>query len=240
MSSFFNMDSPVMRFLSRLCDLIILNLLTIVCCIPVVTAGASITALFSVTLKMVKGEESYILRGFFKGFKENFKQSTIIWLIIAVLGLFLFVDYRAAAVLPGNMKDIFQVLIGAVVIVYLMVFTYIFPYVARFRNDIKNIFKNSLLIAVLNLPWTLVLIICPLALFFITFLTTTTLVYGSMLWILFGFALVAYLSSIIFRKVFVKYEPKEEEEEGLPDNYQLPDDYQLPDETAEKEESLLK
>ncbi len=234
MSSFFNMDSPVMRFLSRLCDLIILNLLTIVCCIPVVTAGASITALFSVTLKMVKGEESYILRGFFKGFKENFKQSTIIWLIIAVLGLFLFVDYRAAAVLPGNMKDIFQVLIGAVVIVYLMVFTYIFPYVARFRNDIKNIFKNSLLIAVLNLPWTLVLIICPLALFFITFLTTTTLVYGSMLWILFGFALVAYLSSIIFRKVFVKYEPKEEEEEGLPDNYQLPD------ETAEKEESLLK
>ena len=234
MSSFFNMDSPVMRFLSRLCDLIILNLLTIVCCIPVVTAGASITALFSVTLKMVKGEESYILRGFFKGFKENFKQSTIIWLIIAVLGLFLFVDYRAAAVLPGNMKDIFQVLIGAVVIVYLMVFTYIFPYVARFRNDIKNIFKNSLLIAVLNLPWTLVLIICPLALFFITFLTTTTLVYGSMLWILFGFALVAYLSSIIFSKVFVKYEPKEEEEEGLPDNYQLPD------ETAEKEESLLK
>ena len=234
MSSFFNMDSPIMRFLSRLCDLIILNLLTIVCCIPVVTAGASITALFSVTLKMVKGEESYILRGFFKGFKENFKQSTIIWLIIAVLGLFLFVDYRAAAVLPGNMKDIFQVLIGAVVIVYLMVLTYIFPYVARFRNDIKNIFKNSLLIAVLNLPWTLVLIICPLALFFITFLTTTTLVYGSMLWILFGFALVAYLSSIIFRKVFVKYEPKEKEEEGLPDNYQLPD------ETAEKEESLLK
>ena len=67
MSSFFNMDSPIMRFLSRVCDLIILNLLIIVCCIPVFTAGASITALFSVTLKMVKGEESYIVRGFFQG-----------------------------------------------------------------------------------------------------------------------------------------------------------------------------
>ena len=88
MSSFFNMDSPIMRFLSRVCDLIILNLLTIVCCIPVFTAGASITALFSVTLKMVKGEESYIVRGFFKGFKENFKQSTIIWIIVAVIGFF--------------------------------------------------------------------------------------------------------------------------------------------------------
>ena len=57
----------------------------------------------------------------------------------------------------------------------------------------------------------------------VTFLTTTTLVYGSMLWILFGFATVAYCNSIIFRKVFAKYEPKEEEEtsEGLPDDYQL-------------------
>ena len=148
MSSFFSMDSPIMRFLSRVCDLIILNLLTIVCCIPVFTAGASITALFSVTLKMVKGEESYIVRGFFKGFKENFKQSTIIWLIVAVLGLFplSWITVRRV-LLPGNMKSIFQVLIGAIAVIYLMVFTYIFPYVARFRNDIKNIFKNSLLIS---------------------------------------------------------------------------------------------
>ena len=236
MSSFFNMDSPIMRFLSRVCDLIILNLLTIVCCIPIFTAGASITALFSVTLKMVKGEESYIVRGFFKGFKENFKQSTIIWLIIAVLGLFLFMDYRAAVLLPGNMKSIFQVLIGAIAVIYLMVFTYIFPYIARFRNDIKNIFKNSLLISILNLPWTLVMIICPAVLAVVTFLTTTTLVYGSMLWVLLGFATVAYCNSIIFRKVFVKYEPKEEtsESEGLPE------DYQLPDEKASKEEAPSK
>ena len=88
------MDSPVMRFLSRLCDLIILNLLCIVCCIPIITAGASITALFSVTLKMVKGEESYIAKGFFKGFKDNFKQATIIWLIVAAFGIFMYIDYR--------------------------------------------------------------------------------------------------------------------------------------------------
>ena len=65
MSSFFNMDSPIMRFLSRLCDLMILNILCLICCIPIVTIGASITALYSVTLKMVKGEDSYIAKGFF-------------------------------------------------------------------------------------------------------------------------------------------------------------------------------
>ena len=215
MSSFFNMDSPIMRFLSRVCDLMILNVLCIICCLPVITAGASITALYSVTLKMVRGEESYIFKGFFKAFKENFKQSTILWLIMAALGIFIFVDYRAASLLPANMSKIFQVLIGAILVLYLMVLTYVFPYTARFENNIKNILKNSLLLA-----------ICPLALGFVTFLTPTTLVYGSMLWVVLGFATVAYVASIIFRKVFEKYEPHEEdanpdasaEVEELPDS----------------------
>lgn len=216
------MDSPIMRFLSTLCDLIILNILCIICCIPIITAGASITALFSVTLKMVKGEESYIVRGFFKGFKDNFKQATIIWLIMAVFGIFMYMDYRAAYVLPTNVRNVFQVMIGAIMILYAMLFTYIFPYLARFENSIKNIFKNSLLIAVLNLPWTLLMTVLPIALVFITFLTSYTLVYGSMIWILFGFSLVAYMNSGIFRKVFAKYEPAEEEISDLSISDEIP------------------
>lgn len=222
MRGFFNMDSPIMRFLSKLCDLIILNILCIICCIPIITAGASITALFSVTLKMVKGEESYIVRGFFKGFKDNFKQATIIWLIMAVFGIFMYMDYRAAYVLPTNVRNVFQVMIGAIMILYAMLFTYIFPYLARFENSIKNIFKNSLLIAVLNLPWTLLMTVLPIALVFITFLTSYTLVYGSMIWILFGFSLVAYMNSGIFRKVFAKYEPAEEEISDLSISDEIP------------------
>ena len=231
MSSFFNMDSPIMRFLSRICDLMILNILCIICCLPVVTAGASITALYTITLKMVRGEESYIFKGFLKAFKENFKQSTILWLIMAVWGLFIFVDYRAASFLPENMSTIFRILIGALLVLYLMVLTYVFPYTARFENNIKNTFKNALLISILNLPWTLVLVVCPAALVFVTFLTPSTLVYGSMLWMLLGFAAVAYVSSIIFRKIFAKYEPQEEE------NTSNPDAFSLPEEPADSEEN---
>ena len=217
MSSLFNMDSPIMRFLSRVCDIMILNVLCIVFCIPIITAGASITAMYTVTLKMVRGEESYILKGFLKAFKENFKQSTIIWLIMAAIGIFIYIDYRATAFLPGNMSAIFQILIGALAIIYFMVLVYIFPYTARFINNIKCIFKNSLLIAILNLPWTILLIAIPFGLGFITLLTTTTLIYGSMIWLLLGFASVAYLYSIILRKVFEKYEPHEEEENEVPE-----------------------
>ena len=161
MSGFFNIDSPIMRFLSKVCDLMILNVLCIVCCLPIVTAGASVTALYTVTMKMVRGEESYIFKGFFKAFKENFKQSTIIWLIMAVFGVFIFVDYQAASILPENMSNIFRILIGALIIFYAMVLSYIFPYTARFANSIKNIFKNSLLIAILNLPWTILIVAIP-------------------------------------------------------------------------------
>lgn len=215
MSSLFNMDSPIMRFLSRVCDLMILNILCIVCCIPIITAGASVTALYSITLKMVRGEESYIFKGFFKAFKENFRQSTIIWLIMAAIGIFIYIDYRAAGFLPGSMSTVFQVLIGALMIVYAIILIYVFPYTARFINNIKNVFKNSLLIAILNLPWTILLVAIPALSIFLTFLTASTLIYGSMLWLLLGFSTVAYVSSIILRKVFEKYEPHEEEEEEM-------------------------
>ncbi len=215
MSSLFNMDSPIMRFLSRVCDIMILNILCIICCIPIITVGASVTAMYSITLKMVRGEESYIFKGFFKAFKENFKQSTIIWLITAAIGIFIYIDYRATAFLPKNMSTIFQILIGALSILYFMILVYIFPYTARFINNTKNIFKNSLLIAILNLPWTILLIIIPLGLGVITLLTTTTLIYGSLIWLLLGFASVAYVCSIILRKVFEKYEPHDEEENEI-------------------------
>ncbi len=87
MDRFFNMDNKFFTFMSRVADLIILNLLCIVCCIPVVTIGPSIAAMFYVTLKMVRNEESYIVRGFFKSFKQNLKQGIVINLIMLAAAL---------------------------------------------------------------------------------------------------------------------------------------------------------
>ena len=81
MGKIFDMDSPVMRVLNRVGDLLILNVLMIVCCIPVITAGAAFTAMHYVLLKIVRGEEGYLIRGFFKSFRSNFRQATLIWLL---------------------------------------------------------------------------------------------------------------------------------------------------------------
>lgn len=101
----FNMtDNVVTRALSRICDFIVLNILWVVCSIPLFTIGASTTAMYSVMLKIVRNEEGYIARGFLHAFKENFKQSTAEWLIIAVLGIILSVDWSVTRSLDGTIK----------------------------------------------------------------------------------------------------------------------------------------
>ena len=70
----FDLDNPLMRGLSRATDIVALNVLFLLCCVPVVTIGASAAALYSMTLKMVRNEEPSIWKGFFKAFREDLKQ----------------------------------------------------------------------------------------------------------------------------------------------------------------------
>ena len=81
-------DNPIISGMSRIFDMMCLNVLWLVCSLPIFTIGASTTAMYTVMLKVVKNEEGYIVKGFFKAFKENFKKSTIIWLILLVIGGF--------------------------------------------------------------------------------------------------------------------------------------------------------
>ena len=92
MGRFFSMDNKFFTFMNKVADLCILNIICLVCCIPIVTAGASITAMYYVTLKMVRNEEAYIVRSFFKSFKDNFKQATIINLIMIAVGAVLYLE----------------------------------------------------------------------------------------------------------------------------------------------------
>ena len=92
MSNFFNMDNGLFRALGKLADLMLLNILFLVCSLPIFTIGASFTAMYYVTLKLAENEEGYIARGFWKSFKQNFKQATIIWLILLFFGIVLVLD----------------------------------------------------------------------------------------------------------------------------------------------------
>ena len=205
MRGFFNMDGPVWQALGRLADLVILNLLFVISCIPVITIGAAATALYSVTLKMVRDEESYILKGYWKSFKENFKQSTIMWLVMLVIGIVLYVDFRVVGSMTASASKIYLVLLLAISLILVMGLVYIFPLQAKFYNTIKGTIKNAFLMALANLPYTAIIMVITIGSVILTFLNGTTMYYGLLIWILVGFSIIAHLNSRFFMKVFDPY-----------------------------------
>lgn len=197
--------------MSKVADLCILNIICVVCCIPVITAGASITAMYYVTLKMVRNEEAYILRSFFKSFKQNFKQATIINLIMLLIGLVLYVDLNVSKAMQGGAGQIFQIIFMAFVLIYFILFLYVYPVLARFYNTIKNTIKNALFMAIRHLPYTVVMVliaVCPLLLLFVKSYQIQSTLF--VLFLLMGFALIAYCNSYFLAKIFDNYMPKEE------------------------------
>ena len=186
----FNLDSPVMVFLSKVANLMILNVLTIICCIPIFTAGAAITALYYVTIKMARGDDPYIIKGYFKSFKENFKQATIIWLIMLVILAIIAVDWRVTLVMmTGNSAKIMKTVLFIVSFLLL---------------------RNAFLISFMNLPKSVLIVIIhliPVALLLVTIQALPFL-------FLLGVPAVAYFSSLLYVGIFKRFEPEEQVQDG--------------------------
>ena len=145
--SFFNYDNPVWRYIGKFGDLIILNILWIICSIPIFTIGASTTAVYYVTLKLVRDDDGYTIKSFLKSFRENFKQATVIWLIMLAAGLILGFDlYFFFQVVTGNsiFRTVFTAAIGALTIIWLFMITYVFPLQSRFYNPVKRTLFNAM------------------------------------------------------------------------------------------------
>lgn len=216
MNRFFSMDNKFFTIMNRVADLIILNLLFLVCSLPVVTIGASATALYYVALKMVRNEESYIFRSFLKSFKENFKQSTLIWVVMLLMGLLLYADFKIIDIIPGTLISVVRYLLMVITFLYAMVLLFIFPLQSKFENTIRNTFKNALLMSIRHLPYTLLMLVISVVPMGATLTIPVVFLYGLLVWILLGFSLTAFINSRFFVKIFDKYVPAKEEEEELP------------------------
>ncbi|MCR5746560.1 MAG: YesL family protein [Lachnospiraceae bacterium] len=214
MRGFFNYDNGFFRALDKLGSLFILNMLTLVCSIPVITIGASFTALYYVTMKMVKDEETYITKDYFRSFKQNFRQSTIIWLIFLILGAILFFDYRFAVANMGNFPgaSIFAVIIMACVFFYLMTISYVFPVLAKFYNTIKQTIKNAILMSIRHFPMTLAIMFINVIFLVITVIgiVKNGRSFIAPLYVCLGFAVPAYANSYLFHRIFQNYIPNDE------------------------------
>lgn len=207
---FLSIDSPLMQMMSKVADLMIINLLTVACMIPLITAGAALTAMHYQVLKIVRDEECYVVRGYFKAFKENFKQSTAIWLIMLLIGLILGGDFYIIYSSGKEFHVIFRAIMGAVAIFTAFTFLYVFPVQAKFINPVFQTIKNAMAISILQAPKSilmLILYVAPivLAVFFPSIIP---------LILLFGMSLPAFLAAKMYNKFFLKLEDRINEING--------------------------
>lgn len=215
MGNLFNPDNKFFVFMGRVADLTILNLLCIICCLPVITAGASITAMFYVTMKIVRNEDTYIIRGFFHSFKQNLKQGIIIHIIMVLLAIFLFIDVTFTYQMrpEGTLFTVLFYFFLVLAAIYLMVFIYIYPLLAKFYNPVKYTFRNALLMSIRHFPSTLIMAAVTIAPIVLMATIPVALVWGTFIFLICGFATLAYLNSRLLVNIFDNYIPKEESEE---------------------------
>ena len=209
MSKLFRMDSPLMRFLTKIADLMVLNILFCVTSIPLITIGASWTALYSVTLKMVRDEEGSVSRSYFRSFRQNFRQATLLWLGVLVVLALLVLDIRVLnGMSEGTAPGLLRVGVEILALLGIMVLQYLFPSLARFEASLADTLKNACMMALAHLPKTALMTAAAVGAVWITLINNTTIAVGLMVWPLIGFALMAFGNSGILRKIFDNYVPK--------------------------------
>lgn len=216
MGKAFSLDSPAMQFFSQAFDLFVLNLITILCCLPIVTAGASLTAMHYVLYHKVIGDDRGAVKPFFKSFRENLRQATVIWLLILAGAALIAADIRIRDLHPQTILaqrvDLLILLPAAVLI---MVFLYVFPILSRFANTIPRTVANALTAAIVFFPRTIAM----------------ALIQGAWLWILWnfplrltpflillGFVFPWYLCSKIYKKVLLRMEGAQLSEKEIEEN----------------------
>lgn len=209
MSKLFRMDSPLMRFLTKIADLMVLNILFCVTSIPLITIGASWTALYSVTLKMVRDEEDSVSRSYFRSFRQNFRQATLLWLGVLVVLALLVLDIRVLnGMAEGTAPGLLRVGVEILALLGIMVLQYLFPSLARFEASLADTLKNACMMVLAHLPKTALMTAAAVGAVWITLINNTTIAIGLMVWPLIGFSLMAFGNSGILRKIFDNYVPK--------------------------------
>lgn len=204
MNRLFNMDNGVFRVLAKIIDCIYLSLIFLITCIPIFTIGASLTALYYTVQKVLRNDRGYVSSEYWHAFKTNFKQGTIIWLIVMVIGLILFGDLKITQAMDetGSPLGKMYMFFGVLLVLEVIWCSYLFPYLARFENTTKIIMKNAAYIAILNLPKTLLLALLMLVFGLVVYIMPIT--------ILIVPAVLMWLENLILEKIFRKYMSEED------------------------------
>lgn len=201
----FDPDSPIMSFLARVADLVILNVLWLLCCLPVVTAGASTTAMYHVARHLQEESISSVTRDFFRSFKSDFRQATPVYLLLLIPTAAVVMN---AWILSAQSSDVVPVYVRAIWMVSALMLTFVvsfvYPVMAYFDDTVWKTLRTAAVLAVAKLPRTVLISAINLLPIIMLFVSLPFFLRSSIFWLLIGGSLTAYLNMLILRPVFKK------------------------------------
>lgn len=205
MNAIFNLNNPFFQFMGKVFDLLILNMLWLICCIPIVTIGPATTAMYYVTMKIVNDEYAGVAKPFFHSFKQNFFQGLVLTLIFIVTAVVLFFDYRFCLLFEGIAE---KIMIGAFIffgVVYLVIVSYTFPLLSQYTNTIGGTIKNALFIALTKVGTALEIVLLNLAPILIIYFFPETTGWIIPILLFLAPAFLAFANSMLFKKLFAAF-----------------------------------
>ena len=205
------MDNPVFRAIGKMVDLVWINILTLICALPLITAGASFSAMYSQLLRLAENQQGSLTNSFFRAFRENFKSATKVWLCalvaLAVYGYNLYLVQAGVLDGFGDFKKVILAVIALILFAMITLLNYAFALFARYDSGVKATLKNAAMLSIAFFPRSFcmtVIVFFPLALMMLSN-------YFFWLWFLYGFAFPGYLIAMLMMRVFHRIEEAQED-----------------------------
>jgi len=206
MGKLFDIDGPLMHGLTLIMHLVVINLLTILFCIPLFTAGAAFTAMHDVVMRLHNESDVAAAKRYFAAFRQNFKKATLAWLpflfsiLLAVFYAYFFTNWKQSGL--GGVTPA-KVGVFAAAFLIFIIYLYVPPLMAKFENTVGNSLRNSSILMVAYFPRTLAMAAIVLVIWTIGLLNIALVP----LYVAFGFSIPAYLRAYIYMPIFRKINP---------------------------------
>lgn len=198
----FNTESNFFKFLGTFGRFVYLNVVFVITCIPIITIGTSVTALYSTMFKYINEEDNSFVPNFLKAFKSTFKISTIYYLLSLIFAGIIIFNIQFWYKLNNGWSMIVLGLVILLFIAFLLTLIYLFPLLARYTQTGRQVIQNAFLLSIANFIITLAIIAITIASLALTYFTASF----RAIFAIFGIAFIVYCKSLLLMKAFQKYD----------------------------------
>lgn len=203
MNSLTNPDTRLYRIMSRITQLIGLNILTFLCCIPVVTMGAAFSAAHKVMHDMLYDGEDEVIKPFFRAFKHSFKQATVVWLAYLLLVLVcMFNIMMVDMTFTGTVRIVAYIIILVLLLAFSCLGSLLFPLIGRYRNTLMEHLSNSLLLTLSHPLRAIAMAALNAFPFLLAYSSLLHFLKSMVIWLTFGVGIIFLVDGLLMKKIY--------------------------------------